>query len=264
MRTSGMRARPHGPLLALAVAVLLLAVSCAGGSARTARPSPTPTPAQGGATSSPAALVSTPGPTAADASATTQAIPSPSGGHAGPEAHAALPGPSVDEGASDGGPGAALTGLVAAGGEPFALADTDGHWRLVFFGYTHCPDVCPETIGVLMQVLMARPETRVIFVSIDPARDTPASLGTWTRYLPEGLVGVTGSPTAVRHAADGFGVTYARVDTGSKAGYSMAHTADQFLIDPEGQLRLTYPFGTTVETILADIGRLDSADQETT
>jgi protein SCO1 len=212
--------------LLLAAGLVALLAGCGGG--RTVTPPPTPSPSP-----SPAAS------------------PSPEG--------AATAG---EPGGSD--PADAFTDLVAAGGSPFSLADTAGHWRLVFFGYTHCPDVCPETIGVLMQVMAERPETRVIFVSIDPARDTPGSLASWTRYLPEGLSGVTGSPSAVRHAADAFGVTYARVDTSSKAGYSMAHTADQFLLDPDGQLRLTYPFGTLAETIIADIERLESAGQETT
>jgi protein SCO1/2 len=123
----------------------------------------------------------------------------------------------------------------------------------VFFGYTHCPDVCPATIGELIGVLQARPEARAVFVSIDPERDTPEFLAEWTRYLPAGLVAVTGSPVAVRQVADAWGVRYARTDTTSASGYGMSHTAFQYLVDPVGRLRLTYPFGTPWQAIVMDL-----------
>jgi protein SCO1 len=78
----------------------------------------------------------------------------------------------------------------------------------------------------------------------------------WTRYFPSGFIALTGSPGAVRRAADGFDVRYARVETTSTAGYAMSHTADVFLLDAEGQLERTYPFGTLAEAIVADLSRL--------
>ena len=143
--------------------------------------------------------------------------------------------------------------LTDAEGQARTLADFKGKVSVVFFGYTHCPDVCPATIGELMQVLQARPDVRVVFVTVDPERDTPEFLAEWTKYLPEGMVGVTGSPLAIRHAADQYGVRYARVDTDSRSGYAMSHTAFQYLIDPEGNLVLTYPFGTPAAAILGDL-----------
>jgi protein SCO1/2 len=78
----------------------------------------------------------------------------------------------------------------------------------------------------------------------------------WTAYFPEGFVGLTGTPGSVRQVADRYGIKYARVETTSKGGYTMSHTADQYLIDGSGQLRAAYPFGTTSADILADIARL--------
>lgn len=156
----------------------------------------------------------------------------------------------------------ALADLVRADGTldgtPFDLASLEGHPSLVFFGYTHCPDVCPTTIGELFGVLEARPEARVVFVSIDPERDTPGFLGRWARYFPAGFMALTGSPGAVRRAADPFEVRYARVETSSTAGYAMSHTADVFLLDPEGRLRSAHPFGTPAQDMVADLERLSA------
>jgi protein SCO1/2 len=135
--------------------------------------------------------------------------------------------------------------LTDQDGRPFALTSLRGAPVLVFFGYTHCPDVCPATVGILNQVLAevgAGP--RVVFTSIDPERDDVAAMASYLRYLPKAYVGLSGTPAQVRAMADGWGVKYARVETGSAGGYSMAHTADVFLVDAAGRLRAHFPFGT--------------------
>ena len=132
---------------------------------------------------------------------------------------------------------------------------------LVFFGYTHCPDVCPATIGELVELVDRRPDVHVVFVTVDPERDTPEFMGEWTEYpARSSFVGVTGSPTAIRHAADGYGVRYARVDSASAAGYSMSHTAFVYLIDAEGRLRLHFPFGTGWESMLQTLDTIAPTD----
>lgn len=147
--------------------------------------------------------------------------------------------------------------LVDHSGRPFDLADLRGHPVLVFFGYTHCPDVCPATVGTVNRVLGDVGEApRVLFVSIDPERDTPEAMAEYVRFLPDGYVGLTGNDVQVRAAADGYRVSYAKVETGSEAGYAMAHTAELYLIDPEGRLRFHYPFGTGEEIIAADVAAL--------
>lgn len=160
--------------------------------------------------------------------------------------------------AAPGEPAPVLADLVNPDGSPFDLASYAGAPTLLFFGYTHCPDVCPATIGEIIGVFEADATARAVFVSIDPERDTPEHLATWTEYLPDRFDAITGSPGAVRRAADEYGVRYARVETTSTAGYTMSHTADLYLIDGEGRLRLTYPFGTPAATIVADLSRLDA------
>ncbi len=151
-------------------------------------------------------------------------------------------------------------GDLALGERPFDLADLTGHPVLLFFGYTHCPDVCPMTVGELVLVLRERPDVRAVFVTVDPERDTPASLAQWTRYLPEGFVALTGSPSAIQAAADAYGVRYARVDSGSASGYAMSHTASVFLIDSQGSQRFTFPFGTGWASMVRAIDALAEAD----
>jgi len=149
--------------------------------------------------------------------------------------------------------------LIADDGAPFTLTALRGHWTILFFGYTHCPDVCPATLGELLGALNERPDLRIVFISVDPERDTPEFMAEWTKYLPDGFVGVAGSPLAIRAAADLYGVQYARVDADSGKDYSMAHTAFQYLVDPDGQLVLTWVFGTPTDAILSDIAALEEA-----
>jgi cytochrome oxidase Cu insertion factor (SCO1/SenC/PrrC family) len=153
-------------------------------------------------------------------------------------------------------PAPALADLVNADGSAFDLAAYAGSPTLLFFGYTHCPDVCPATIGEIFGVFDAAPQTKAVFVSVDPERDTPDWLARWTEYMPESFDAVTGSPGAIRRAADGYGVRYARVETSSTAGYTMSHTADLFLIDGQGQLVRAFPFGTPAADVAAAIAGL--------
>jgi protein SCO1/2 len=147
--------------------------------------------------------------------------------------------------------------LVDQDDRPFDLAALRGRPVLAFFGYTHCPDVCPATVGVLNKVLEQTDQgPTILFISIDPERDTPAFLRDYLKYLPAGYIGLTGSATQVRTTADAWGVRYARVETGSADGYAMAHTADVYLIDAQGMLRAHYPFGTGAPAIVDDLARL--------
>jgi protein SCO1/2 len=154
------------------------------------------------------------------------------------------------------GPAPALA-LLDQDGQPFDLDSLRGQPALVFFGYTHCPDVCPATIGVLNRVLgEVEPGPRVVFVSIDPERDTPAALKEFLEFLPDAYTGLTGTAAQVRVAADAYGVTYGRVDTGSASGYAMSHTANVYLLDAAGRLTLRFPFGTEAPVIAEAIRKL--------
>lgn len=145
--------------------------------------------------------------------------------------------------------------LVGPDGGPISLAALHAGQpgpSLVFFGYTHCPDVCPATIGTVSEAIAASDSsTRALLVSIDPERDTVPWLAEFARYLPTGFSAATGTPSQVAATAAAWGVRYARVDTGDPAAYTMSHTADVFLIDAQSRLRAKFPFGTEATTMSA-------------
>jgi protein SCO1 len=144
--------------------------------------------------------------------------------------------------------------LVDQRGDPFTLASLAGHPVLVFFGYTHCPDVCPATVGVLNEVIAtAGPDVRAVFVSIDPERDGPAEMASYLRYLPAQYTGLSDTAEAIARNATAWGVRYAKVDEGTGDAYGMAHTADVFLVDADGNLRARFPFGTEAAPIAAEV-----------
>jgi protein SCO1/2 len=124
-----------------------------------------------------------------------------------------------------------------------------GKWTAVFFGYTYCPDVCPTTLAALGQVSdnlgADQKRFQVVFITVDPERDTPAVLA---RYLssatfPKGAMGLTGTPAQIAEVARAYHVFYQKVPQGSS--YVMDHTAVVYLMDPKGQftapLDLTAP-----------------------
>jgi protein SCO1/2 len=142
-------------------------------------------------------------------------------------------------------------------GAPFSLDSLRGDPVLIFFGYTHCPDVCPATIGQVSQAMQSYgPSAKAVYVTVDPERDTVEWLAEYARYLPAGMIPLTGTADEIRVAADAWGVRYARVDTGSDDEYSMSHTADVYLVDATGRLSARFPFGIEAETIDAALRRV--------
>jgi cytochrome oxidase Cu insertion factor (SCO1/SenC/PrrC family) len=140
--------------------------------------------------------------------------------------------------------------LTDQDGQPFRLTDLAGRPVLVFFGYTHCPDVCPTTVGNVNQVLDTVGDgPRVVFVSVDPERDDVAAMANYMRYLPDAYIGLSGTPDEISRNAAGWGVKYAVVDQQADGSYAMAHTADLFLVDGQGRLRASFPFGTSAEPV---------------
>lgn len=141
----------------------------------------------------------------------------------------------------------------AAIGGPFALTDakgrtvTDrsfaGQWRIMYFGYSFCPDVCPtdaQAIGAGLRRFAERDPYRAarvvpIFVTIDPARDTPAVLGRFVAAFHPRMVGLTGSADAVARAEKAFAVYAKRGETTAGGGYMMDHSRQAYLMDPDNK-----------------------------
>ena len=147
--------------------------------------------------------------------------------------------------------------LTNSSGEVLAFpADLDGI-SLLFFGYTHCPDICPGTAAQMKWVFEQLAEdadgVNFIFVTVDPGRDTPEIIERFlSRFHPE-FIGLRGDLTELEPIKQAYGVL-AEIDPGSSGNdYLITHTARVFLIDQDKHLRTGYPFGTPPEEILADV-----------
>ena len=150
--------------------------------------------------------------------------------------------------------------LTDQDGQTFALSQLRGQWVLLTFGYTTCPDVCPVTLAHLRQTREmlgdAGAEWRVVFASVDPARDTPAVLAGYLRHFGPDLIGLTGTDAEVAQAAAAYGVLYEKRDLETAVGYLVNHSAFTYVIDPNFQLVLTIPFGARSEEMARDLTEL--------
>ena len=156
-------------------------------------------------------------------------------------------------------------------GGPFSLIDhtgkrvTDkdfrGHFLLVFFGFTFCPDVCPAALQVMTAALdrLGSKAERVtpLFITIDPERDTPARLAQYVQSFHPRLIGLTGTPDEIRAAASTFRVFHKKVkDESSSSDYVMEHTSIIYLMDPAGEFVTHFTHATPVDAIVAGLARV--------
>lgn len=148
--------------------------------------------------------------------------------------------------------------LQSAGG-PVALQDFRGKVVLVYFGYTYCPDICPTSLAATAEGLkLLSPEelarVAVIFVSVDPERDTPARLKEYGEFFHPAIVGVTGSADEVAAIARRYGVFYARQPVATAGGgYVVDHTSDTYVVAPDGRLDGKIPHAAPPEQVAAEI-----------
>ena len=155
--------------------------------------------------------------------------------------------------------------LIDQRGRPFGSSNLKGHWTIMFFGYTHCPDFCPTTLATLAALdkrlradaVAVRPE--VVFMSVDAKRDTPAQLASYVPYFDPKFVGVTGvDQPAVEAVAAKLGVGIA-LTTHPDGSYSVDHSAELFVINPAGKLTAILTGPLSVATLEADWRRIVAA-----
>lgn len=141
-------------------------------------------------------------------------------------------------------------------GRAYTTADLAGHPSLLFFGFTHCPDVCPTTLALLAQVAHAAPVRglRVIFVSIDPGRDTPALVGSYVHAFDPAFIGLTGSEGVIRAVARDYGVAVNKVELPG-GDYTMDHSAVVFLLDAHGRTAAVFTPPFEAAAMSADLKR---------
>lgn len=150
-------------------------------------------------------------------------------------------------------------------GSTFQLSDHRGEVVLLFFGYTFCPDVCPLTMWDVKTALADVPhkdQVNVVFISVDPERDTPEVLGRYISAFGPEFIGLTDDWEKVEDVLQPFGAYAAKEEVdGSSAGYLVSHTARLYLVNPKRELLLMYPFGFEPADLTSDLNQL--LDQET-
>lgn len=147
--------------------------------------------------------------------------------------------------------------LTKADGTTFRLSNQREKIVLLFFGYTSCPDVCPTTLAEMKQVMdLLRDDAQhvqVVFVSVDPERDDPEKIQSYANHFHSSFLGLTGTEAELTPIWSGYSIVREVVESDSALGNIINHTARLFLVDTQGNLRLSYAYQTPVEDIVHDI-----------
>ena len=176
-----------------------------------------------------------------------------------------MPAQEPTPGVTAGGSFNSLDVTGAAWGRDFSLLDPQGRTRtladfrgqvvVLFFGFTQCPDVCPTALSraaaVMQQLGPAADRVQVIFVTVDPERDTAPMLAEYTRAFHPSFLGLSGDLATTASLAREFRIFYQKVPTGGS--YTMDHTANTYAFDPQGRLRLAIRHEQTAEFVAADV-----------
>lgn len=147
--------------------------------------------------------------------------------------------------------------LISDAGKPFTREDLQGRWSLVFFGFTHCPAICPNTLTLLQQTktaledLQPAQQPQLVFISVDPERDTPAAMHEYVRFFGPTLRGVTGAPDAIAALTQALGVPVSRVELPG-GDYTVDHSAAIFLVNPRGEFNALFSSPKTTQDIASD------------
>lgn len=141
-----------------------------------------------------------------------------------------------------------------------SLSDFKGKVTYVFFGFAQCPDVCPTTMLEMAEVKSQLGELadqlQILFVTVDPERDTPEVMRAYLDSFDPKALALIGNAEQTKQMAESFRITYEKVPGPSPEVYTMNHTAGGFLYDPQSQMRLYLPYGTTPEAITEDVRAL--------
>lgn len=150
--------------------------------------------------------------------------------------------------------------LTGANGQPFTKATLEGHWSLIFVGFTHCPDICPNTLGLLKNLRrdldkQGRP-LQVVFLSVDPERDTPEVLGRYVSYFDPSFIGVTGDKAQLDTLGAATGFVYMKSPGATPESYTVDHSSALILVNPQAQVAgyFTPPF--KLDALSSDLAKL--------
>ncbi|MBQ0960196.1 SCO family protein [Ideonella sp. 4Y11] len=148
---------------------------------------------------------------------------------------------------------------VMAPGGARDLSSLQGHWSVLFFGYTQCPDVCPGSLGMLATALKQLPAAArpsVLFISVDPARDTAELLAQYVPAFDPAFEGAAGSDASIAALVRSLGVVYERHAPSASGQYTVDHTASLFLVDPQARLKAVFTPPHDADAVASALRRL--------
>jgi protein SCO1/2 len=150
--------------------------------------------------------------------------------------------------------------LIDSQGRPTAFPLKNGKWQLVFFGYTHCPDVCPMTLHKTAMFLKAlggqAGRVQPVFITVDSQRDNPKAVGEFTVKFDKRVLGLTGDAETLQTVANEFGVLTRRFQGKTALAYTLEHSSFLYLLDPLGRVRLMFPATADVAALTHEVEKM--------
>lgn len=150
--------------------------------------------------------------------------------------------------------------LNGTDGQPFSKASLAGQWSVIFVGFTHCPDICPNTLGLLKTVYRQldtqNKPLQVVLLSVDPERDTPETLQRYVQHFDPSFVGATGAKAELDKLGAAMGFVYMKSAGSTPETYNIDHSSALILINPDGQVAGYFTQPLKIEPLVADLGKL--------
>ncbi|WP_421861040.1 SCO family protein [Marinobacter salarius] len=148
--------------------------------------------------------------------------------------------------------------LTGTSGDTITAEQTDGQIRLLFFGFTSCPDICPATLQKLSRAVKDLPtelreDTQIVFVSVDPQRDTPERIDSYVSFFSDRAIGLTGEESALRELSKRYRTTFGYDEPDAEGNYNVSHSGAVYVFDREGKARLLIRPELSVEEIRTDL-----------
>lgn len=151
--------------------------------------------------------------------------------------------------------------LTDTSGDTVTAEDSAGNIRLMFFGFTSCPDICPTTLQKLAQAVQKLPEDaqedmQIIFVSVDPNRDTPERIKSYVDFFSDGIIGLTGEEENLRELSKRYRTTFGYEEPDDKGNYAVSHSGAVYVFDRNGKARLLVRPEQSMDALIADLTAL--------
>lgn len=154
--------------------------------------------------------------------------------------------------------------LLGSNDAAFTPADLAGQWSVVFVGFTHCPDICPNTLALLKTVRARlaeqQRELQVVFLSVDPQRDTPEAIRNYVNYFGEGFVGATGPVEQLEKLGQAMGFVFLKAPGDDPDNYNIDHSAALIVTNPDGRVAAYFTPPLRADALVEDFSRLISDD----